>query len=198
MDFIEKERPDQYVGEQYGFGSIFVIDIAKKEISKVINVPRYYDTLSGIVNVGDKIYIAAQAKGTPKPMSEILPNRDLLVFSLNKGTLMATIEISPHPFDLVYDKSTDKLYVLHTDDRVPRSVIEIIDVKTDKIIGTLEAPSQITASIVAPNKMYLSLGPGFMRKTNTKPRMLVIDTKMNKVIKEREGIYQDISLNQKY
>jgi DNA-binding beta-propeller fold protein YncE len=198
MDFIEKERPDQYIGEQYGFGNIFVIDIVKKEISKIIDVPRYYDTLSGIVNVGDKIYMAAQAKGMPAPSIQAGPNKELLVFSFNNGTLISTIEISPHPFDLIYDKATNKLYVLHTDDDKPRNIIEIIDVKTDKIIGKMKAPSQITASMVAPNKMYISLGPGFLRKVNTKPRILAINTKTNKVIKEIEGVYQDISINQKY
>ena len=198
MDFVEEEYPGQYIGERYGFGSIVVVDVTSKEMFKTIEVPREYDTLSGVVGVGNKIYVAAQLKGIPTFTSERKLNKELLVFSLDKGTLESTIKISPHPFELVFDKISNKLYVLHIDDDKSRNNIEVIDVKKDKIIGHLNIPSQTTASMVSSNKIYLSVGPGFMRDTRANPKIVVIDTKKDKIINEIDGLYQDISINPKY
>jgi DNA-binding beta-propeller fold protein YncE len=121
------------------------------------------------------------------------------VFSLSSGKLIKKIPISPHPFWLTYDKSVNKMYVLHRDDYDPQNTVEIIDTITDKVIGSFEVESQLMFSVVAPGKIYMTQGPSFMHDNKpTPPKLLVLNTKTDKIIKEIEGNYQGISVNPKY
>jgi len=180
-------------------GDIYVVDIDKKELAKTIEIPRDYRYIFGGCNVGDKIYITAATKGSRTYDTDWTSNRELLVFSIESGKLIKKIPISPHPFYVTYDKSVNKIYVLHRDDKRPQNTIEIIDTLTDKVIGSLEVESQLMFSVVAPGKMYITQGPSFMHDNkSTLPKLLVLDTKTDKIIKEFEGNYQGISVNPKY
>ncbi|MFC1767047.1 YncE family protein [Candidatus Margulisiibacteriota bacterium] len=184
--------------EKSDTGDIYVIDVKTKKLVKIIDVDKKYKDLDGICNVDDKIYIAAATKGKRTKAGILQPNDELLVYSFSTGKLIKKIKITPHARSLVYDKSVGKIYVLHTNDKEHRNTIEIIDVKTDKIIGKLYLRSQLMFSVVGPGKMYMTVGPAFLRRTTTKPRLLVLDTKTDKFIKQFEGGYQGISVNPKY
>ena len=171
------------------------MDVKSKRIIKVIKVPRDYLTVDGICDVGDKIYVAALSKGKWTLDGTAEANTELLVFSLTKGALLKKIKISGHPYKLAYDPSVNKLYVQHMDDRKPRSDVEIIDTTTDKVIGKLTIPSQLMFSVVKPGKMYITVGENFLTPAHTKPALLVLDTKTDKIIKRIYGDYKGISVN---
>jgi DNA-binding beta-propeller fold protein YncE len=177
-------------------GDIYVIDIEKKEIAKIITVSREYKFVDGVVNVGDKIYVAALGKGE---MDNNLHggshplNFELLVFSFSTGKLTKKIKVSGHPWKLIYDQSVNKLYVQHMDDWAPRNTVEVIDPSTDKIIGRLNVPSQLMFSVVKPGKMYISVGAMMLTPSRTKPGLLVLDTATDKVVKRIYGDFKGIS-----
>lgn len=193
--FYVENIPDKPMHETSRYGDIFVIDLQDQKIVKTIKVPKEYLYLGGVVNVGDKVYVAAGAKGKRDLDDFTPPNQELLVFSLKSGALIKKIKISPHPFRLAYDKSVNKLYVQHMDDKYPRNTVEVIDTKTDKVIKRLNIPSQLMFSVVKPGKMYITVGAAFLTSSRTKPALLVLDTKTDKIIKKIYGNYKGISVN---
>jgi DNA-binding beta-propeller fold protein YncE len=168
-----------------GYGDIYVVDVAKKEISKQIPVPREYTPVDGVCRVGDKIYVAALSKGSERDAGGSTPlNKELLVFSFSSGRLIKKIPVSPHPIKLVYDKSVGKLYVRHTSDYEPRDIIEVIDPRTDRIIDRIKIGSPLLMfALVKPGKLYVSAKQG----------LVVINTKTAKIIKQLPGNYAGIS-----
>jgi DNA-binding beta-propeller fold protein YncE len=194
----EPYYPNTYLYNKNYYGDLFVIDVEEKKIVKVIEVPREYTYVDGLVNVGDKIYVTAMGKGFYKGTNDSIPNPDLLVFSLESGKLIKTIAITPHARDITYDRSVNKLYVLHMNDYVPRSTVEIISTINDEVIGSLEVESQLMFSVVKPGKVYMTQGPSLLKPVKTPPRLLVLDTKTDKIIKTFDGYYQGISVNPKY
>lgn len=188
----EEWRQEQYTGD------IFVVDIASRKLTKKISLPREYRFISGVCKVGDKIYVTATQKGKINQDGSCPSNDELLVCQLEKGVFKKTIKISPFAIDVIFDRSVNKLYVFHRNDGQPRDIVEIIDPTKDRVIGTLEAPSQLMASVVSPGKLYLSLGGSVLNPSGTDPRLLVIDTKTDRIIKKFAGSYQGISVNSKY
>ena len=177
-------------------GDIYMIDIKKKEIAKTITVPREYKFVDGIVNVGDKIYVAALGKGERNykiNMGDTPTNEELLAFSLKTGELIKKIKVSGHPWKLIYDRSVNKLYVQHMDDREPRSTVEVIDPTTDKIIDRLNIPSTLMFSLAKPGKMYITVGEMMLTPSRTKPGLLVLDTATDKIVKRIDGDFKGIS-----
>jgi len=196
-DLIDCDIAKKPFEECKDFGDIFIIDIDTQKVVKIIEIPRDYKDIFDVCNVGDKIYIAAAKRvGVQNKYDS---NRDIPVFSLSSGKLVKRIAISPHPLWLTYDKSVHKIYVLHRDDYEPQNTVEIIDTVTDKVVGSFEVESQLMFSVVAPGKIYMTQGPSFMHdKITAPPKLLVLDTKTDKIIKEFEGNYQGISVNPKY
>jgi hypothetical protein len=196
-DYLDPNIVKKSFEECQNFGDIFVIDIETKKIVKIIEIPREYKFIFGVCSTGDKIYVAAATRTLAQ--YKYNSNREILVFSLSSGKPLNKIPISPHPFRLTYDKSVNKMYVLHRDDDDPQNTIEIIDTITDKVIGSFEVESQLMFSVVAPGKIYMTQGPSFMHDNKpTPPKLLVLNTKTDKIIKEIEGNYQGISVNPKY
>lgn len=179
-------------------GDIYVVDIEKNQITRSIKVDREYKYLYGVCSVGDKVYLAASARGSPQPDGELRRNDEILVFSFNKGTLIKKIKVSPNPCLLTYDRSVGKLYVSHVDDAVPRNSVEVIDTASDVIVNTMDIPSQIMFSVVAPGKMYVTAGAAHVPQEKILPRLLVIDTITDKVVKQVNGNYFGISYNPQY
>lgn len=181
-----------------GDGDIYIIDIEKKNIIKRIDIPKIYHPVDGIFNYGDKIYAVALSKG--KRIQDASPsNTDLLVYSLSKGTLLKKIKVSPMPYKLIYDKSVSKLYVQHMYYYKEKNFVEIINPKTDKIIGRIDIPNSNMFSLVRPGKIYISVPETYISENNIKPpKLLVLDTKSDKIIKTFPGNYFGISTNPKY
>jgi DNA-binding beta-propeller fold protein YncE len=196
-DFYDPNIMKKSFEESKDFGDVYIIDIGTQKIVKMIEIPRDYKDISDVCNVGNKIYIAAMKRTMAG--YKYNSNKEILVFSLSSGKLINKIPISPHPLWLTYDKSVHKIYVLHRDDYEPHNKIEVIDTITDKVIGSFKVESQLMFSVVAPGKMYITQGPSFMHEDKeTPPKLLVFDTKTDKIIKEIEGNYQGISVNPKY
>lgn len=194
--FKEKDLAE-FINTEYT-GDIVVIDVEKKQIAKIICIDRKYKNITGICNIGDKIYVAAQSKGNLDGTWHKHPNDELLVFSLEKGELIKTIKISPHPYDIIYDRSEGKLYITHASDKERRDNVEVIDPRTDRIIKEIKIPSQRMFSVVAPGKMFITVGKGFLQEANTPPKLLIMDTKTDKIIKQFTGEYTGISVNPRY
>ena len=194
--FKEKD-PESFINTEYT-GDIIVIDVEKKQIAKVIKIDQRYKNINGICNIGGKIYVAAQSKGNLDGTWNKYPNEELLVYSLEKGELIKTIKISPHPYDIAYDRSSGKLFVTHASDKVQRDIVEIIDPVKDKIIKEIKIPSQLMFSVVAPGKMFITVGRQFLQETTVSPKLMIMDTKTDKIINEFIGEYTGISINQRY
>jgi hypothetical protein len=75
----------------------------------------------------------------------------------------------------------------------PFNDIEIIDPKTDKIIGKLSIPASKMMVVVKPGKIYASYGKNNYPPPYQKPGLLVLDTKTDQIIKRFDGIYSGIS-----
>jgi DNA-binding beta-propeller fold protein YncE len=179
-------------------GDVYIVDVDRKCFEKVITVPREYKCLDGVANIGDKVYVAALVKGERGDtkdgnMGDGPSNDELLVFSASKGTLIKKIIVSKQPYKLTYDESVGKLYVQHMNDRKPRNEVEVIDVKSDKIIKQLSIPSQLMLSVIKPGKMYITVGAMFLTSSHTKPGIVVLDTKTDKEMKRLYGNYTGIS-----
>ena len=180
-------------------GDIYVIDVEKRQIVKIIQVDRQYKLLNGVCNVGDKIYVTAGEFGNTRDEQGLLPPTDeVLVYSLATGELLKKIKVDTRPFNLIYDRSVSKLFVTHRDDSIHNDTVEVIDPKTDDIIDRINIPSRLMFSVVAPGKMYVSVGKNFLQDHYASPKLLVLDTKTDKIIKEFKGVYTGISLNSKY
>jgi len=179
-------------------GDVYVIDIEKKKIIKIIKVDRKYKDIVGVCNAGDKIYVAAGEWGERNSVELLPPNNRILVYSFKTGELIKTIKVDYRPYQLIYDRSVSKLYVTHRDDTIIHDKVEVIDVKTDRIIRRIKIPSRLMFSMVTPGRMYISVGKGFLQDSYAEPRLLVLDTKTDKIIKEFPGVYTGISLNSKY
>lgn len=180
-------------------GDIYVIDVEKKKIVKIIQIDRQYRLINGVCNVGDKIYVTAGEFGNTRDDHGLLPpTNEILVYSLATGELLKKIKVDPRPFNLIYDRSVGKLYVTHRDDLPAHDTVEVIDPKTDDIIDKINIPSRLMFSVVAPGKMYVSVGKNFLQEHYATPKLLVLDTKTDKIIKEFNGVYTGISLNSKY
>jgi hypothetical protein len=180
-------------------GDIYVVDVEKKQIVKIIQVDRQYRLVYGVCNIGDKIYVTAGEFGNTRDEYGLLPpTNEVLVYSLATGELLKKIKVDTRPFNLIYDRSVRKLFVTHRDDNTPNDTVEVIDPKTDDIIDRINIPSRLMFSVVAPGKMYVTVGKNFLQEHYASPRLLVLDTKTDKIIKEFEGVYTGISLNSKY
>ncbi len=200
-DFINSNTPHTSLDDLTDFGGIIVVDVTTQKVVKIIEVPKDYTNLFGVCSVGNKIYIAAATNKFPEYNNgRHKSNREILVFSLKNGQLIKKIPISPHPFWVTYDKSVNKIYVLHRrDDFEEQNNVEVISTLTDKVIGSFEVKSQLMFSVVAPGKLYMTKGPSFMHETTSSaPELLVLDTKTDKIIKRFYGNYQGISVNPKY
>jgi DNA-binding beta-propeller fold protein YncE len=174
-----------YWGEnlaELGNGNIFVIDTDKKEITQTIPVPREYNNLNGVFSYSDKIYLACEGKG------EHAENDELLVFSFEKGSLIKKIKVSHHPYKLLFDPKETKLYVQHTSVLDASEEVEVIDPKTDKIIDRIQTFDSRMFSLVKPGKIYITYGSYY-----TRPGLMVIDTRTDKIIKRFDGDYLGIS-----
>jgi DNA-binding beta-propeller fold protein YncE len=181
-------------------GAIYIINTELKRITKKIDVPFEYKYLNGMCIVGDKLYLAPSCNG-PKgavTQSELAINDELLVFSISSGKLIRKIKISPHPLDMVIDRSVNKIYVMHRDDKDDRNNVEVIDPNNDMVIKNLKVPAQVTMSVVAPGKIYFASGYAIFSKERIKPQLLVIDTRTDKIIKTIYGNFSTVSLNNKY
>ncbi len=180
-------------------GDIYVVDIDKKQIVKTINIDSQYKMIWGVCNVGDKVYVSAGEFGNIEDSHCELPTTNyLLVYSLSSGELRRVVNVDPRPFILKYDRSVDKIFVTHRDDRMPHDTVEVVDPKTDDVVDRINIPSRLMFSVVAPGKIYVSVGKNFLQEHYASPKLLVLDTKTDKIIKEFKGIYTGISLNSKY
>ena len=186
--YLDNDKPTKY-----GYGDVYVVDITSKEIAKVIEVPRTYAPVDGVCKIKDKIYVAALSKGKRELSGSAPFNTELLVFSFDQGALIKKIPISPHPFKLTYDRSVDKLYVQHLNDRVLRNDVEVINTLTDRVIGKLTIPGALMFAVVKPGKMYVTVGEMLWLKNPVKAGLLVIDTKTDRIIKRIPGVYKGIS-----
>ncbi|MFA5113087.1 MAG: hypothetical protein WC529_02190 [Candidatus Margulisiibacteriota bacterium] len=177
-----------------GYGDVYIVDIAKKAVIKQIPVPRDYTPVDGVCRVGNKIYVAALSKGRTRDARGSTPlNKELLVFSFSSGRLIKKIPVSPHPIKLVYDRSVNKIFVRHLPDYAPRDIIEVLDPKNDRIINRIKIGTPLLMfALVKPGKLYLSADKGWP-PDSTKPRLVVIDTKTDKIIKQIPGNYTGIS-----
>ena len=176
-------------------GDVYVIDVEKKSLFKIVKIPREYLYIDGVYNLGDKLYVSALAKGEFGPSGSAPPNKELLIYSLNKNQLIKKIDVTGNPFKLICDPSVNKLYVQHMNNRHGHKTVEIIDTTSDEVIGTLEIPYQLMFSVVKPGKMYITVGKGYRSDPPTEPALLVLDTKTDKIIKRIEGNYKGISVN---
>ena len=179
-------------------GDLFLIDIMEKKIAKIINVPREYKGINRLCRVGDKIYVSAYDRGQRDQFGSCPINNELLVFSLESGKLIKTIRIDGFPFDVVHDKSVNKIYICHRNERVRHDYIEVIDPSSDRVIKRITIPNQLMASIVAPHKMYVTSGNSQFEHRSIPSKLSVVDTGTDKVIKEFEGVYTGISINPEY
>ncbi len=191
--YIMKDKNNNIDFSKDAVGDVYVVDVRKKEIVKILNIPHDYKTIDGVCSVGDKVYVAAAAKGERSLDGWVPPNEELLVYSFETGKLIKKIKIDGHPYKLTCDQSVGKLYVQHMDDKVARNTVEVIDIKTDKVINRLQIPSQLMFSVVKPGKMYITVGKMMLTPSRTAPALLVLDTKTDKIIKKFPGAYYGIS-----
>lgn len=178
-----------------GNGDIYRLDIAGKKMEKFIDVPGEYIYLEGLAVAGNKLYLSAICKGPSNSRGNHPDNNELLVYDIGSKKLIKKINVATNPNRLAYDPSVKKLYVMHRDSFDTHNELEVIDVTTDKIIKTFDIPSQLMMSLVRPGKLYISMGPSFLKKGRTEPGLLVIDTKTDTIIKRFSGVYQGLSLN---
>lgn len=194
IDRYHQDEARNQTRHQDGYGDIYIVDTTSKEIIRRFPVPRDYAFVDGVCRVGNKIYVAALSKGRTRDARGSTPlNKELLVFSFSSGRLIKKIPVSPHPIKLVYDRSVNKIFVRHLPDYEPRDIIEVIDPKTDRIINRIKIGTPLLMfALVKPGKLYLSADKGWP-PDSTKPRLVVIDTKTDKIIKRLPGNYTGIS-----
>lgn len=199
---LETNTPAQntFARRRWFTGSIYIVDTQLKKITKKIKVPDEYKYLNGICIVEDKVYLTSFRRGYADPEAgiELASNDDVMVFSISSGKLLKKIKISPHPRSIVIDRSVNKLYVLHLDDEQEQDIVEAIDTTTDKVINRINIPEQVEFGIVSPGKMYFVAGYARLKKEEIKPRMLVIDTRTDKITKTIYGNFPTVSQNNKF
>ena len=176
-----------------GEGDVYVVDTEKKQLEKIIKVPNEYKAIDGIYYTGHKIYVVAGEKGGPHTEGALASSNELLVFSYDKGELIKKIRLSDDPWKLLCDPSVSKLYVEHLNCSKAEDDVEIIDLHTNKVVGSLKIPSQLMFSIVKPGKMYFTVGAMIISHSRAAPGMLDRDTKTDKIIKKFSGAYKGIS-----
>ncbi len=153
----------------------------------MIEVPRDYKLLNGVIKAGDKIYLSCARRGK-QASDQVPPNSELLVFSAKSRSIIKKIKIASDPYKLAFDPSVAKIYIQYNNIPGTREFIDIVDITADKVIGRIRLANARMLSAVIPGKMYASFG-----SYNTDKGLVVIDTRSDRIIKRFDGDYRGIS-----
>lgn len=172
-----------FTEQKYAFVSS--VDPKTKKQNFVADFSKYFCAISGIAIDSDKaiLYVASRTMPNKKNIhqsDEI--NTYIYVFNLNNNQLIKKIQSDQQPFQLTLVESQKKLYVSH------QTGISLIDTNKMEKINTLEFSTKWMFS-VAGNKLVLSHND-YDRQDH---RLIVLDTRTDKVIKEYPGEFGPVS-----
>lgn len=142
--------------------TIAVVDLVNRKVDQIIDISPYIAPHGIQIDpTGRTIYVTCDL------------SRKVLVIDTKSATIKATIDTEGTGHWIAVLPDASKLYVANKNDKL---FVSVLDLKTNKMIGRVPAPNGTQGIVASPDGKTVIVGD------NSEPKLLVINTKTDKVV----------------